>query len=78
MCSPHPQISILEAGCFRGLDSLCFLDLSFNRLSTLDLAVLGGLQVEANLTHNPWHCDCTMEVLHRCSGVKMCFLVHIV
>ncbi|XP_031594536.1 leucine-rich repeat-containing protein 3-like isoform X2 [Oreochromis aureus] len=58
----HNQLSSLEDGCFRGLDSLSFLDLSHNRLSTLELPVLGGLQIEANLTHNPWHCDCRMEL----------------
>ncbi|XP_063328675.1 leucine-rich repeat-containing protein 3-like [Pelmatolapia mariae] len=58
----HNQLSSLEDGCFRGLDSLSFLDLSYNRLSTLELPVLGGLQIEANLTHNPWHCDCRMEL----------------
>ncbi|XP_026019596.1 leucine-rich repeat-containing protein 3-like [Astatotilapia calliptera] len=58
----HNQLSSLEDGCFRGLDSLTFLDLSYNRLSTLELPVLGGLQIEANLTHNPWHCDCRMEM----------------
>lgn len=64
-----PQLSSLEDGCFRGLDSLTFLDLSYNRLSTLELPVLGGLQIEANLTHNPWHCDCRMEV---CTDAMMC------
>ncbi|KAM9391750.1 leucine-rich repeat-containing protein 3-like [Pholidichthys leucotaenia] len=59
----HNQLSSLEAGCFRGLEaSLCFLDLSYNRLSKLDPAVLGGLRAHANLTHNPWHCDCKMEL----------------
>lgn len=41
----------------------------YNRLSTLELPVLGGLQIEANLTHNPWHCDCRMEV---CTDAMMC------
>uniref|UniRef100_A0AAQ6IJ35 Uncharacterized protein n=2 Tax=Anabas testudineus TaxID=64144 RepID=A0AAQ6IJ35_ANATE len=49
----HNQLSLLEAGCFRGLaSSLHFLDLSSNRLSTLDPAVLGDLGVLANLSHN--------------------------
>ncbi|XP_051276062.1 leucine-rich repeat-containing protein 3B-like [Dicentrarchus labrax] len=60
----HNQLSSLEAGCFRGLaSSLRFLDLSSNRLSTLDPAALGGLHAHANLTHNPWHCDCRMQLL---------------
>lgn len=58
-----PQLSFLEAGCFRGLAStLHFLDLSSNRLSSLDPGVLGDLGALANLTHNPWHCDCKMQV----------------
>ncbi|XP_017296356.1 leucine-rich repeat-containing protein 3 [Kryptolebias marmoratus] len=59
----HNQLSLLEAGCFFGLaPSLRYLDLSFNRLTTLDPDVLGGLQVQANLTQNPWHCDCSMQM----------------
>nr|XP_020478816.1 leucine-rich repeat-containing protein 3B-like [Monopterus albus] len=59
----HNRLSLLEAGCFHGLvSSLRFLDLSSNRLLTLDPAALGGLTVHANLTHNPWHCDCKMQV----------------
>ncbi|XP_037544579.1 leucine-rich repeat-containing protein 3B-like [Nematolebias whitei] len=59
----HNQLSLLEAGCFFGLaPSLRFLDLSFNQLTTLDPEVLGGLQVQANLTQNPWHCDCRMQM----------------
>ncbi|XP_070704725.1 leucine-rich repeat-containing protein 3-like [Pempheris klunzingeri] len=60
----HNQLSSLEAGCFRGLaSSLRFLDLSSNRLSTLEPAALGGLRAHTNLTHNPWHCDCSMQLL---------------
>ncbi|XP_072224755.1 leucine-rich repeat-containing protein 3-like [Leuresthes tenuis] len=59
----HNQLSCLEAGCFFGLaSSLRYLDLSSNQLSTLDPAVFGGLHVGANLTHNPWHCDCSMQM----------------
>ncbi|XP_040917894.1 leucine-rich repeat-containing protein 3-like [Toxotes jaculatrix] len=59
----HNQLSSLEAGCFCGLvSSLRFLDLSSNQLSALDPAALGGLRARANLTHNPWHCDCVMQL----------------
>ncbi|XP_020556770.1 leucine-rich repeat-containing protein 3-like [Oryzias latipes] len=57
------QLSTLEPGCFYGLaNSLRLLDLSSNRLSTLDPEVFGGLQVQVNFTHNPWHCDCSMQM----------------
>ncbi|KAM8724721.1 leucine-rich repeat-containing protein 3B-like [Acanthopagrus schlegelii] len=60
----HNQLSSLEADCFRGLvSSLRFLDLSSNQLSTLDPAALGGLRAHTNLTNNPWHCDCRMQLL---------------
>uniref|UniRef100_A0A3Q2EDT8 Leucine rich repeat containing 3C n=1 Tax=Cyprinodon variegatus TaxID=28743 RepID=A0A3Q2EDT8_CYPVA len=59
----HNQLSFLEPGCFSGLvSSLRYLDLSSNLLTTLDPVVLGGLQVQANLSQNPWHCDCSMQV----------------
>uniref|UniRef100_A0A3P8SHE2 Leucine rich repeat containing 3C n=1 Tax=Amphiprion percula TaxID=161767 RepID=A0A3P8SHE2_AMPPE len=59
----HNQLSFLEVGCFNGLaSSLRFLDLSSNQLSTLDPAVFDGLQVITNLTQNPWHCDCRMQL----------------
>ncbi|XP_015255425.1 PREDICTED: leucine-rich repeat-containing protein 3B-like [Cyprinodon variegatus] len=59
----HNQLSFLEPGCFSGLvSSLRYLDLSSNLLTTLDPVVLGGLQVQANLSQNPWHCDCSMQM----------------
>ncbi|XP_056461893.1 leucine-rich repeat-containing protein 3-like [Gadus chalcogrammus] len=59
----HNQLTLLEPGCFRdSTPTLRFLDLSSNRLSTLDPAALGGLRAHANLTSNPWHCDCKLQV----------------
>ncbi|XP_020777465.1 leucine-rich repeat-containing protein 3-like [Boleophthalmus pectinirostris] len=58
----HNKLSSLDPGCFRGLSgSLRFLDLSSNQLSVLELASLGGLQARTNLTHNPWHCNCSTQ-----------------
>ncbi|KAF6734964.1 Leucine-rich repeat-containing protein 3B [Oryzias melastigma] len=57
------QLSTLEPGCFYGLeDSLRLLDLSSNRLSWLEPQAFAGLQVQVNFTHNPWHCDCSMQM----------------
>lgn len=63
------QLSTLEPGCFYGLeDSLRLLDLSSNRLSWLEPQAFAGLQVQVNFTHNPWHCDCSMQVSPTCAG----------
>ncbi|XP_010865169.2 leucine-rich repeat-containing protein 3B [Esox lucius] len=59
----HNELTHMEPGAFRGLArSLRSLDLSSNRLTTLEPEVLGGLRAQANLTHNPWHCDCRLQV----------------
>lgn len=58
----HNKVSFLEPGCFRGLaGSLRLLDLSSNQLSKLELASLSGLRARTNLSHNPWHCDCSTQ-----------------
>lgn len=58
----HNKLSFLEPGCFRGLaGSLRILDLSSNQLSALEPASLGELRARTNLSHNPWHCDCTTQ-----------------
>ena len=57
------QIASLDPGSFRGLaPTLRSLDLSHNRLTSLEPGALGGLRAQANLTLNPWHCDCRMQV----------------
>ncbi|KAM6904660.1 leucine-rich repeat-containing protein 3B-like [Xenentodon cancila] len=60
----HNQLSSLEPGCFSGLvSSLRYLDLSYNQLIVLDHTVFGGLKARANLTYNPWHCNCSMQMV---------------
>lgn len=58
----HNKLSFLEPGCFRGLaGSLRTLDLSSNQLSALDPAAMSGVRARTNLSHNPWHCDCSTQ-----------------
>ncbi|XP_072298233.1 leucine-rich repeat-containing protein 3-like [Eucyclogobius newberryi] len=58
----YNKITSLDPGCFRGLaSSLRFLDISSNQLSVLESVSLGGLRARTNLSHNPWHCDCSTQ-----------------
>lgn len=59
----HNELSQLEPGAFRGLgSSLQFLDLSSNKLVNFNSEAFGGLRARANLTNNPWHCDCNLQM----------------
>ncbi|XP_077595091.1 leucine-rich repeat-containing protein 3B [Stigmatopora nigra] len=59
----HNDISQLQPGAFRGLSSsLRFLDLSANKLVHFDADSFEGLRARANLTDNPWHCDCQLQM----------------
>lgn len=59
----HNEITQLEPGAFRGLSSsLQFLDLSFNKLVNFNPEAFEGLKCRANLTNNPWHCDCNLQM----------------
>lgn len=59
----HNEISQLEQGAFRGLGpSLQFLDLSSNTLVNFNSEAFEGLRARANLTNNPWHCDCNLQM----------------
>ncbi|KAJ8404370.1 hypothetical protein AAFF_G00341430 [Aldrovandia affinis] len=58
----HNELAQLEPWAFRGLaESLEFLDLSSNRLMALNPRAFEGLRARANLTQNPWHCDCNLQ-----------------
>ncbi|XP_061089103.1 leucine-rich repeat-containing protein 3B [Conger conger] len=58
----HNELAQLEPGAFKGLaGSLQFLDLSSNKLMTLNSEAFEGVHARANLTHNPWHCDCNLQ-----------------
>lgn len=59
----HNELSQLEPGAFRGLGpSLQFLDLSSNKLVNFNPEAFEGLKARANLTNNPWHCDCHLQM----------------
>uniref|UniRef100_A0A8C6NQ27 Leucine rich repeat containing 3Ca n=1 Tax=Nothobranchius furzeri TaxID=105023 RepID=A0A8C6NQ27_NOTFU len=59
----HNELSQLELGAFRGLSSsLQFLDLSSNKLKKFNPDAFEGLRARANLTNNPWHCDCNLQM----------------
>lgn len=58
----HNKLALLEPGSLASLgQSLRALDLSSNQLLTLDPDALGSLQAKANLTGNPWRCDCSLQ-----------------
>ncbi|KAJ7313583.1 hypothetical protein JRQ81_005092 [Phrynocephalus forsythii] len=60
----HNVISRLEIGAFRGLsESLHLLDLSSNKLVSVNKEVFNSLKAKANLSSNPWLCDCTFQQL---------------
>lgn len=59
----HNELSHLEPGAFQGLgSSLQFMDLSFNKLVNFNPEAFEGLRAHANLTNNPWHCDCNLQM----------------
>ncbi|KAF6728401.1 Leucine-rich repeat-containing protein 3B [Oryzias melastigma] len=59
----HNELTQLEPGAFRGLGpSLQFLDLSSNKLVNFNPEAFDGLRAYANLTNNPWHCDCNLQM----------------
>lgn len=59
----HNELHQLEAGAFRGLgSSLQLLDLSSNKLVHFNPDAFEGLRARANLTNNPWHCDCKLQM----------------
>lgn len=58
----HNELTQLEPGAFRGLELLQFLDISSNKLVNFNAEPFEGLRARANLTNNPWHCDCNMQM----------------
>ncbi|XP_021560188.1 leucine-rich repeat-containing protein 3C [Neomonachus schauinslandi] len=63
----HNVLAHLSGAAFRGLEgTLRHLDLSANRLASVPVEAFVGLQVQVNLSANPWRCDCALrEVLRQ-------------
>nr|XP_033774379.1 leucine-rich repeat-containing protein 3C [Geotrypetes seraphini]XP_033774380.1 leucine-rich repeat-containing protein 3C [Geotrypetes seraphini]XP_033774381.1 leucine-rich repeat-containing protein 3C [Geotrypetes seraphini] len=62
----HNAISRLETGAFRGLsEHLNFLDLSSNKLVSVNKDVFINLKAKTNLSSNPWLCDCMLQEMIR-------------
>ncbi|XP_055984149.1 leucine-rich repeat-containing protein 3C [Sorex fumeus] len=56
----------LSGAAFQGLaGTLRLLDLSANQLASLPVEAFAGLQVQVNLSANPWRCDCALQEVLR-------------
>ncbi|XP_014975036.2 leucine-rich repeat-containing protein 3C [Macaca nemestrina] len=63
----HNALAHLSGAAFQGLEgTLRHLDLSANQLASVPVEAFVGLQIQVNLSANPWHCDCALqEVLQQ-------------
>ncbi|XP_007940379.1 leucine-rich repeat-containing protein 3C [Orycteropus afer afer] len=63
----HNALAHLSRAAFQGLEgTLRHLDLSTNQLASVPVEAFMGLQIQVNLSANPWLCDCSLqEVLKR-------------
>ncbi|KAK2505379.1 hypothetical protein MC885_000406 [Smutsia gigantea] len=63
----HNVLAHLSGAAFQGLEgTLRHLDLSANQLASVPVGAFMGLQIQVNLSSNPWRCDCALqEVLRR-------------
>uniref|UniRef100_A0A8D0GLZ9 Leucine-rich repeat-containing protein 3C n=1 Tax=Sphenodon punctatus TaxID=8508 RepID=A0A8D0GLZ9_SPHPU len=60
----HNIITRVEIGAFRGLsENVRSLDLSSNKLASVNKDIFNNLKAKANLSGNPWLCDCTLQQL---------------
>lgn len=58
----HNAIESVEVGAFQGIsESLRSLDLSNNHLSSLPQDAFAKLHARVRLSHNPWHCQCSLQ-----------------
>lgn len=62
----HNVLVHLSGAAFQGLEgTLRHLDLSANQLSSVPVAAFMGLQIQVNLSANPWRCDCALQEVLR-------------
>ncbi|XP_019665596.1 leucine-rich repeat-containing protein 3C [Ailuropoda melanoleuca] len=62
----HNILAHLSGAAFRGLaGTLRHLDLSANRLVSVPAEAFMGLQIQVNLSANPWRCDCALQEVLR-------------
>lgn len=62
----HNALVYLSGAAFQGLEgTLRHLDLSANQLASVPVAAFVGLQMQVNLSANPWHCDCALQEVLR-------------
>ncbi|XP_003467129.1 leucine-rich repeat-containing protein 3C [Cavia porcellus] len=62
----HNVLAHLSGAAFQGLaGTLRHLDLSANRLASVPAEAFVGLQIQVNLSANPWHCDCALQEVLR-------------
>ncbi|XP_005394390.1 PREDICTED: leucine-rich repeat-containing protein 3C isoform X2 [Chinchilla lanigera] len=62
----HNVLAHLSGAAFQGLaGTLRHLDLSANQLASVPVEAFMGLQIQVNLSANPWHCDCALQEVLR-------------
>ncbi|XP_053425353.1 leucine-rich repeat-containing protein 3C [Nycticebus coucang] len=62
----HNALTHLSGAAFQGLGgTLRHLDLSANQLASVPVEAFMGLQIQVNLSANPWHCDCALQEVLR-------------
>uniref|UniRef100_A0A8C6EK59 Leucine rich repeat containing 3C n=1 Tax=Microcebus murinus TaxID=30608 RepID=A0A8C6EK59_MICMU len=62
----HNALAHLSGAAFQGLaGTLRHLDLSANQLASVPAEAFVGLQIQVNLSANPWHCDCALQEVLR-------------
>lgn len=62
----YNALESVEVGAFQGIsDSLRTLDLSNNHLRSLPRDTFGELRSRVRLSHNPWHCECSLQEVLR-------------